>query len=258
VFEGTFIAGELNGEGHFHLRNGADYVGELRNARPHGRGIFVYADGTRYEGEFRFGLREGRGSWIASTGRKLEGNWLANELDGQGVEVLPGGERREGGFKAGLLSGTVKVSMPDGRTFEGEFDHGVRHGPGVETGWDGVRTEGRWVNGVLDRNVAQSTRSGERLEQSPTIGSMATCAPTRDDYPVDSRRLNEQGTTRMRFSVDASGKVVQADLARSSGYPRLDEVALNKLSACTFKAGMFAEGRQFSGPMEVDFVWRLD
>jgi protein TonB len=46
------------------------------------------------------------------------------------------------------------------------------------------------------------------------------------DYPPVSRRLSEQGTLRLRLSISAEGSVKDAMVEQSSGYPRLDDAAV--------------------------------
>ncbi|MBA4788363.1 MAG: energy transducer TonB, partial [Rhizobiales bacterium] len=41
-------------------------------------------------------------------------------------------------------------------------------------------------------------------------------------YPGESRTAREEGTARLRFSIDRSGRVVGATLVGTSGSPRLD------------------------------------
>lgn len=258
VYEGVFSAGLLNGEGRYHYRNGADYVGAFLNAKPHGRGVAVYTDGVRYEGEFRFGLREGPGTLVTPQGRSLQGDWLANEFTGQGVEVLASGERREGAFKAGLLSGRATVRTPDGASFTGEFAKGLRNGPGVATAPSGLRTEGQWVNGALVPGYVQTNQAGERLPPRPAIKDTRSCAPTAGDYPAESRRRREQGTTRVRFHVDSDGKLSRSEILNTSGYARLDDAALKALSGCAFTPGQDLDGHPVAGSFDVEYVWRLD
>ncbi|MGK2284862.1 energy transducer TonB [Pedomonas sp. V897] len=44
-----------------------------------------------------------------------------------------------------------------------------------------------------------------------------------DDYPSASLRAEEEGVTRVRFVVNAEGRVEQCSVVESSGHPRLDE-----------------------------------
>ena len=45
-------------------------------------------------------------------------------------------------------------------------------------------------------------------------------------YPSKARRRRQQGTAKVEFSIDRSGKVIGKKLIGSSGYPILDEAAL--------------------------------
>lgn len=44
-------------------------------------------------------------------------------------------------------------------------------------------------------------------------------------YPALSRRLNEEGIVRLNILVNPDGTVARLEIAKSSGYPRLDDVA---------------------------------
>ena len=47
------------------------------------------------------------------------------------------------------------------------------------------------------------------------------------DYPPASRRAKEEGVVSLTLCVDASGKVSKSELRKSSGFPRLDQAALD-------------------------------
>lgn len=49
---------------------------------------------------------------------------------------------------------------------------------------------------------------------------------TKPEYPRRARQLNEEGITTMRVCIDARGRVSDATVTESSGYPRLDEASL--------------------------------
>lgn len=55
------------------------------------------------------------------------------------------------------------------------------------------------------------------------------------EYPLASRRLQEQGRVDVRLLVDARGLPQQAQVVRSSGHARLDEAALAAVRATRFK-----------------------
>lgn len=45
-------------------------------------------------------------------------------------------------------------------------------------------------------------------------------------YPRDAQRAGQEGVVSIAFTIDASGGVVSASVARSSGFPALDQAAL--------------------------------
>ena len=63
-------------------------------------------------------------------------------------------------------------------------------------------------------------------------------------YPSLSRRMGEEGEVRLRVHVDAMGNAQQVDIARSSGFPRLDQAALD-----TVKQWRFVPARQGDQPI---------
>jgi TonB family protein len=70
-------------------------------------------------------------------------------------------------------------------------------------------------------------------EVSRVIGGPGRGFPTTDDfYPSAAKRLEEQGVATVRVCVDASGRLTSAPTTvRSSGYPRLDEGAVQLAKA---------------------------
>lgn len=77
------------------------------------------------------------------------------------------------------------------------------------------------------------------------------------EYPSASRRLEEEGTVFLRFLVGADGKVVQAEVEKSSGYKRLDEAARAGLSRCQFKPAT-ADGKPEQAWASMKYTWRLE
>lgn len=61
-------------------------------------------------------------------------------------------------------------------------------------------------------------------------------------YPVRERRAGHHGTTQIRAYIDASGVPQQVTVERSSGYPALDEAAVEAMRKARVNTG----GRAFS------------
>jgi protein TonB len=57
--------------------------------------------------------------------------------------------------------------------------------------------------------------------------------------------------------VGEDGRVVQAMVEKSSGYPRLDEAAKEALSKCSFKPGT-VDGKPEAAWASMKYTWRLE
>ena len=77
------------------------------------------------------------------------------------------------------------------------------------------------------------------------------------DYPSASRRLEEEGTVSLRFLVGVDGKVIQAEVDKSSGFRRLDEAARAGLAKCQFKPAT-VDGKPEQAWASMKYTWRLE
>ena len=82
------------------------------------------------------------------------------------------------------------------------------------------------------------------------------------EYPAAAARAEATGITKIRFTVDAAGKVSKADIERSSGSSRehrlLDRAAVEALSKCPFKPGTDETGKPVGATTLVEYVWKLE
>jgi protein TonB len=90
--------------------------------------------------------------------------------------------------------------------------------------------------------VPVSTAAAANNAASPPT-TQATTAPRFDAnylsnpkpaYPPLSRKLNEQGTVKLKVLVEASGQPGKVDVAQSSGFERLDKAAVSAVSKWRF------------------------
>lgn len=91
----------------------------------------------------------------------------------------------------------------------------------------------------------------------PAIGDVKDCAPTTKDYPAAAARNNQEGTTRVSFTVDEKGQLQAFGVTRSSGHLLLDYTALIKLAGCKFVPGKAPDGTPIGGTFTVEYVWKL-
>jgi protein TonB len=83
-------------------------------------------------------------------------------------------------------------------------------------------------------------------------------------YPPAAQRAEAKGTTRIRFTIDATGHLDPSKtiIERSSGgsreHKQLDRAAVEALSKCPFKPGTDENGRPVGAYSIVDYVWNLE
>jgi periplasmic protein TonB len=101
----------------------------------------------------------------------------------------------------------------------------------------------------------------QRVAARPAIANVAACSPTNADYPRPALRSQATGTTKIRFQIDATGKMVGAEVIKSAGPTRehkmLDRIAVEKLGDCTFRPGADENGRAVGASFDVDYVWNI-
>ena len=71
-------------------------------------------------------------------------------------------------------------------------------------------------------------------------GELSVSCPERSppNYPARSRRLNEQGRVLLRVELGEDGRVSGAAVKTSSGFPQLDEAAVNAVKIWRCKPAM--------------------
>jgi protein TonB len=110
--------------------------------------------------------------------------------------------------------------------------------------------------------AAPAAPAPPRVAARPAIANARACAPTGEDYPRAALRAEATGTTTVRFSIDATGKLAGTQVIRSAGPSRehkmLDRVAVDKLSGCTFTPGLDENGRPVGASFDVDYVWKIE
>jgi periplasmic protein TonB len=88
------------------------------------------------------------------------------------------------------------------------------------------------------------------------------CAPKGEDYPAAAVRAEATGTTKVRFTIDTTGKVSKAEILKPSGTSRehraMDKVAVEKFTACAWKPGTDENGKPVGATKDVEYVWKLN
>lgn len=79
---------------------------------------------------------------------------------------------------------------------------------------------------------------------------------TEEDYPPQSKRLEEEGVTTVRLYVLADGSIGDVQITTSSGFPRLDETAVRKLKRWRVNPGT-ENGKPVPMWMDLRVVWKI-
>ena len=135
-YDGLFENGKII-KGTALFPDGATYVGEFKNFKPHGYGSFSWSNGDKYFGEWKDGKSNGSGTKIWTDGREYSGFFKNDKLHGQGTFYYPGGNKYVGGFLNGKRHGEGTFSYTDGTAFIGTFVAGKQEGLGECVALDG-------------------------------------------------------------------------------------------------------------------------
>ncbi len=105
---GCTIGDCQNGKGRFIFENGDKYIGEFKNALPHGRGAYYNKDGSTYKGPFIEGKRQGYGTFTWTNGEKYIGEYVNNNRHGEGIYIFADGRQQKGNWRDGTFVEIIK------------------------------------------------------------------------------------------------------------------------------------------------------
>ena len=84
----------------------------------------------------------------------------------------------------------------------------------------------------------------------------------RPEYPAVAQRAGATGTTLIRFSVDATGRISGSQILQSSGSSRenrlMDKAAAEALAQCPVQVGTDEMGRPVGTTTDVQYIWSLN
>lgn len=83
---------------------------------------------------------------------------------------------------------------------------------------------------AADKSALPATSHGQMMKSAPNAEpknvSTVGCEVPAPEYPRQAKRLQQEGETLVRLTINAEGRVAKVSIARSSGYPALDEAAI--------------------------------
>lgn len=84
----------------------------------------------------------------------------------------------------------------------------------------------------------------------------ASVAEAPVQYPAEAVAAGEEGTATVALEVDATGRVHDATLEKSSGHPRLDEAAVRSVAQWSFRPALI-RGRAVAQRVRIPVVFQL-
>ena len=78
------------------------------------------------------------------------------------------------------------------------------------------------------------------------------------EYPAASVRNREEGTTTIEACVTPEGKLVDAHVVKSSGFPVLDQATVEWAKGAKYKPAMFSNEAFAVCGYRLDWVWQFD
>ena len=115
-------------------------------------------------------------------------------------------------------------------------------------------SEASSVKGLLNDATPSVAASKAGLPEARVRASAQCVAPS---YPRRSVINNEQGVSQIELRIGEDGRVRESKIAQSSGFFRLDQAALQALSACEFEPER-VNGVAREAWARIRYVWRLD
>ncbi|HSS06141.1 MAG TPA: energy transducer TonB [Rhodanobacteraceae bacterium] len=109
----------------------------------------------------------------------------------------------------------------------------------------------------VDDDPAPTIPQGTETPAGGATQTLAYATPLSPMYPPASLRAREQGTVLLRVLVDPSGVPQRVEIARSSGYARLDTAARDSVLRARFRPVM-RDGAAVSAWGMVPIAFRLD
>lgn len=93
----------------------------------------------------------------------------------------------------------------------------------------------------------------EGISAPVSIGASHSCM---NEYPAVAQRLNQEGTTSIKFTVNTDGSVSGVQVVGSSGHDTLDQAAIRCAQNWRYKPAM-QNGQPVTAPWQTNVQWKL-
>lgn len=136
LYEGYWLAGNMNGKGRIIYKNGSMYDGYWKDNKYLGNGPVIDISGEgKFIGKWMNGKAAGMGTMEFNDGTHYEGLWSKGEITGHGVFTLKDGSKRVGNWANNGSDGLGKIDLTklNGDKYKGGWLNNQREGLGSWT-----------------------------------------------------------------------------------------------------------------------------
>lgn len=114
----------------------------------------------------------------------------------------------------------------------------------------------KWISALpLAGLLVACSSIAQTAPDRPAVIDFKTCA--KPVYPREELALGHQGTVTMSFLVGVDGAIVSSRVEKTSGFPALDQAALDALDKCRFTPAR-KDGQPAQSWQPVQYVWTTE
>ena len=105
-----------------------------------------------------------------------------------------------------------------------------------------------------DAAATVNSASAADAKATPVFSDLAACRP---NYPHEAVVANQQGSVKVRISVDRKGKFTGSEILSSSGSTALDNATTDAFAKCKYKPA-HKNGKPIASSFDAVYVWKLE
>ena len=148
IYEGNFVNNEIEGSGKLICKDGYILNGEWKKFTLTGKGRLYLKNGLQWVGQIKENQPDGIGEMFYTNGDTYKGEWFDNNFNGKGIYTFKNGSKWDGNWKNGSANGFLSIYSENGDvTASGNYVDNKMNGIGFKM-LNGNKWEGNWENNI--------------------------------------------------------------------------------------------------------------
>ncbi len=183
-----------------------------------------------------------------------DAQYFVGQMYANGQSVPKNEETAAGWFLQSAGKGNANAQLTLGDMYA--FGRGIEENDAISAYWHWraaitfVATARRNLNSSL-----KNTEAAKAKTAGQAIPTVVKC--TEPSYVHDVQHFGDGGTMDLLFLVDADGKALETSVLNSSDWLRLDQIARDAFSTCTFSPAK-VDGKAVPGILRMPYVWKTN